>query len=151
MVLIVCLIILAFVLLFLEIFVPGGLLGFLAVCAILGAGYAAYIEYGLAVGAAVTLGAATLGVLMFFIEIKVLKASGRHLSVESKVESRSVERAQDDLVGKNGVALTSLAPGGKVRVDGKDYEASSLSGLMRKGAQIEVVRVEDFRIIVKKP
>ncbi len=150
MVIIVCLIILAFILLFMEIFVPGGLLGFLAVCCILGAGYTGYVHYGTAAALSITLLSAALGVVMFFIEIKLLKASGRHLSVESSITGRSVERPEDTLAGKHGVALSNLAPGGKVRIEGKDYEASSLSGLLHKGAEIVVVRVEDLRIIVKK-
>ncbi|MGE9294202.1 MAG: NfeD family protein, partial [Puniceicoccales bacterium] len=108
------------------------------------------IEYGMTVGASVTMIAAAIAVLMFFIEIKILKAGGRHLSLSSKIESRSVERSDATLVGKQGIALTKLTPGGKVRIVDKAYEASSQSGLLHKGAPIEVVRVEDFRIIVKK-
>jgi len=146
-----CLIVFAFILLFLEIFVPGGVLGVLAVCCIIGAGYLTFIDYGVAAATLLTIGAAVLAVVMFFIEIKLLKASGRHLAVESSIESRSVELPDDpSLVGKEGVALTTLAPGGKVQVNGKQFEASSLSGLLRKGTEIEVVRVEDFRLIVKK-
>lgn len=151
MIIIAGLIILAFILLFLELFVPGGILGFMAVCCILGAGYTGYVHYGLSTGIGITMAATTLAVIMFFIEIRLLKAGGSHISVQSVISGRSVDRPEgNDLVGKHGEALTSLAPGGRVRIEGKPYEATSLSGLLRKGATIEVVRVEDLRIIVKK-
>lgn len=151
MIWIVGLIILAFVLLFLEIFVPGGLLGFLAVICIVGAGYVGFREYGPSVGLMIGLGAALVAFLMFILEIRLLRASGRFVSSQGSIAAQSVERPQsDDLVGKQGVALTRLAPGGKVRVEGKTYEASSISGLLERGAEIEVIRVEDFRIIVKE-
>ncbi|WOO42470.1 NfeD family protein [Rubellicoccus peritrichatus] len=151
MIWIIGLIVLAFVLLFLEIFVPGGLLGMLAAACILGAGYIAFTEYGLAIATFITVGSIALACLMFFIEIKLLKASGRYISVDNKITSSSVKRADASaIVGKCGVALTTLSPGGKVRVEGKDYEASSISGLLKKGQSIEVVRVEAFKIIIKK-
>lgn len=151
MIIITGLILLAFILLFMELFVPGGLLGLLAVCCILGAGYTGYVHYGVGIGVGITLTASLLAVVMFFVAIRLLKAGGSHISVQSVVSGHSVDRPESvDLVGKHGEALTSLVPGGRVRVEGKPYEATSLSGLLRKGAEIEVVRVEDFRIIVKK-
>lgn len=149
---IVGLIVLAFVLLFLEIFVPGGILGLGAVICILGAGYMAYAEYGLAIATFVTVGSIALACLMLLLEIKLFKVSGRFISLDDKITAKSVDPADASaIVGKCGVALTTLAPGGKVRVEGKDYEASSISGLLKKGDAIEVVRVEAFKIIIKKP
>ena len=52
------------------------------------------------------------------------------------------------VVGKICEAETTLAPSGYVSLDGRRYEAYSRSGLATKGSRLQVVAVDNFRLIV---
>lgn len=53
------------------------------------------------------------------------------------------------LVGKRGVASTTLRPGGKVMIDGATYDVVAENFFVEKGAKIEVKRVEGIKIVVE--
>ena len=55
-----------------------------------------------------------------------------------------------ELVGKTGVASTSLRQSGKVEIEGDVYDAKSLHGYIEKGEQIKVVRFESGQLYVLK-
>jgi len=52
-------------------------------------------------------------------------------------------------VGMTGVAYSRLAPMGKVTVNGKEYEAKSLDGFVDQKCEVEIVDIEDNKLIVK--
>lgn len=56
----------------------------------------------------------------------------------------------NDLVGKTGVAHTSLRPSGKIEIDHEVYDAKSLHGYIEKGEPIKVVRFETGQLYVLK-
>jgi membrane-bound serine protease (ClpP class) len=56
----------------------------------------------------------------------------------------------EGLVGKQGVALTKLAPSGQVRVQGEIWNAESLDGSLAKEAAIVVAEVKDLLLKVRK-
>ncbi len=56
----------------------------------------------------------------------------------------------ESLLGKAGVAETSLALSGSVRVDGKKVAALSRSGFIEKGDKVVVIGGQGSHIIVKK-
>ncbi|MEM8549897.1 MAG: NfeD family protein, partial [Verrucomicrobiota bacterium] len=147
------LIIVALLLFLLELFLPGGILAIIGFICILVATYLGYDAYGPTAAALIFIGAIMLSVLSFVIELKLLKNTtvGKFLRSNSAVEAASVEPQSDqDIVGQRGTALTTMAPSGRVRVNERNYEASSLGGYVeKKNAQVEVVRVESFKLIVK--
>jgi len=51
--------------------------------------------------------------------------------------------------GDRGVTVTRLAPGGKVLVNGEYFEAKSIDILVDPRQEIEVVRIDDNKLIVK--
>ncbi len=55
-----------------------------------------------------------------------------------------------ELVGKTGIAHTSLRPSGKIDIDGDIYDAKSLHGYIEKGESIKVVRFEASQLYVLK-
>lgn len=71
-------------------------------------------------------------------------------SIDSKVDNVS---AQDGKIkvraGDRGVTVTRLVPGGKVLVNGEYYEAKSVDILINPRQEIEVLRIEDNKLIVK--
>jgi membrane-bound serine protease (ClpP class) len=59
--------------------------------------------------------------------------------------------AEASVVGRTARALTTLAPSGYVEIDGRRYEAFCQSGLVRAGAELQVVGLDSFRVIVAPP
>ena len=53
-------------------------------------------------------------------------------------------------IGDRGVAITRLAPMGKVEINGKTFEAKSVSELIDEHSHVEVTGYENFNVIVKK-
>jgi membrane-bound serine protease (ClpP class) len=53
------------------------------------------------------------------------------------------------LKGKKGVAMTTLRPSGKINIDGKTYDAMAVSGMIDKGTNIVVVKVEAAQLYVE--
>ena len=43
-----------------------------------------------------------------------------------------------------------MAPTGKIRIEGKEYEATTNGGLLDAGTPIEVVNYDNYKVIVKK-
>lgn len=53
------------------------------------------------------------------------------------------------LKGKKGVAITTLRPSGKISIDGQTYDAMALSGMIDKGTNIVVTKVEAAQLYVE--
>lgn len=149
---IIALILIALVLFLLEIFMPGGILAILGLGCLLGASYFAYVDYGSMAAILTFLGACALALLCFYIEMKLLKNTvlGKFLRSEGAIKAASNNPQGDEsLVGQTGTALTTMAPSGRVRIGDRNYEAASMGGYVQKNATVEVVRVENFKLIIK--
>ncbi len=57
---------------------------------------------------------------------------------------------QEALVGREGVAATSLFPSGQIEIDGRRYEARLEVGFVEAGTAIRVVRRTGFNLIVEE-
>jgi membrane-bound ClpP family serine protease len=146
--LIIGLIITAFVLFFFEIFLPGGVLAVMGGILLLGASVLTYSEYGI-VWAVLLLCFGLIGA-MFFLEIRFIAHSrfGKQLALKSTIAAKLNPKADEKLVGAEGVTLTILAPTGKVQIDGTVHTAQAEDGFLEKGVAVRVVRTETFKLIV---
>lgn len=61
-----------------------------------------------------------------------------------------VDASFKNLVGKEGIAFTVLRPSGKVKIDGKTYDAAANVGMIDRGEMIVVVRAESAQLYVEK-
>ena len=52
-------------------------------------------------------------------------------------------------VGDRGVAISRLAPSGKVEIGGAIFEARSIDGYVEQRKEVEVIGFENFTVIVK--
>jgi len=81
----------------------------------------------------------------------------QRLAVRGAVSGAGVATAvldeQEALVGREGVAATSLFPSGQIEIEGRRYEARLEVGFVEEGTPIRVVRRTGFNLIVeaKKP
>jgi membrane-bound serine protease (ClpP class) len=53
------------------------------------------------------------------------------------------------LKGKKGIAITTLRPSGKINIDGQIYDAMAASGMIEKGTNIVVTKVETAQLYVE--
>jgi membrane-bound ClpP family serine protease len=145
---------LGLVLLFFEVFIPGGVLGVLGGLLMLAGCGLAFAEFGTNGGAAATALAVVLVGLTLYIELFVLPKTslGRKLFLERAIGARSQPppARSEEIVGRTGETLTTLAPSGYVLVDGKKYEAASQSGLLPRGSSVKVTGLDNFRLLVTK-
>lgn len=147
------LIILGLVFTFFEVIIPGGVLGILAAAAILWACALTFQAYGLMAALGLFVGSLILVIIVVVVELKIISKTklGRRLFLDQSVESQSTQiLGTESLIGKSGEAETTLAPSGKIIVEGKEYEAFSEDGLIKKGESVKVVSRDNFRIVVKK-
>lgn len=54
------------------------------------------------------------------------------------------------LVSKNGIAVSTLRPAGKIEIDNVQYDAISTGDYIEKGNKITVISIDENKIIVKK-
>ena len=135
-----------------EILVPGAILGVLGGLCLLGGVTAAFFQFGAFGGTVATGVALAMGAVMLYLEFVILPKSrlARKFSMTETVSSQSQPAVADRsaVVGREVVAVTTLAPGGYVELEGRRYEAFSRSGLAAVGARLRVVDVDTFRLVV---
>jgi membrane-bound ClpP family serine protease len=150
---VVLLLLIGIVLVALEVFMPGAVLGVIGVITLLGGGALAYFRFGPAGGTIASAVALALLGITLYAEFKLLPQTsvGRKLFMRATVHATSQPPpAEAAVVGRSGTALTTLAPSGYVLVDGQRYEAYSQSGHLTKGTPLRVVGLDNFRLIVSK-
>ncbi len=91
-----------------------------------------------------------LGKRLFTANSGAFKNLSLH-SIQDKNEGFvGVDTSSRSLVGKEGVAYTTLRPSGKVKIDGKLYDAVSGLGMIDRGDEIIVIRTESAQLYVEK-
>lgn len=136
-----------------EVLLPGAVAGIIGGIALLLGSVLAFSEFGLGIGLLATLAALALVGAMLYVELVWLPRTrvGRDLVVQSTIDAQSQPPiASADVVGQRATALTTLAPSGFVTVGGKRYEAFCRSGLAARGAELTVVGLDNFRLIVSE-
>jgi membrane-bound ClpP family serine protease len=103
-----------------------------------------------------TTGLLVLGItvlVMIVLTVVMLKAGTWNkfmlkTAIDSKVDTVGAEEGRVKS-GDRGVTVTRLAPGGKVLVNGEYFEAKAIDILVDPHQEIEVVRIDDNKLIVK--
>jgi len=133
-----------------EIFVPGGVLGALAGLALVGAivtGFIAFPAAGpfIAVGIIVLTGVAVAAWIRIFPRTQF----GRRMTVSTDLSTSKAPAADlEGLVGKQGEALSDLRPAGFARVAGRRIDVVTQGELIARGERVQVLRVEGARVVV---
>jgi membrane-bound ClpP family serine protease len=149
--LIITLIVIGIVLLLLELLViPGfGVTGILGIASLIGGIVMAYTTLGATAGH-LTLFSSLAGcgiALWFIMRSKTWNRLSLKTNIDDKVDVLPEEKGIK--TGDSGIALTRLAPMGKVRINNVDAEATSREGIINTGQTVEVVKVDGTKIIVK--
>lgn len=122
-----------------------------AICLVSGIVFA-FVSFGTTTGLLV-LGITAL--VMVVLTVLMLKADTWNkfmlkTTLDGKVDTvgASGDKVQVK-AGDRGVTVTRLAPGGKVLVNGEYYEAKSIDILIDPKQEVEVIRIDDNKLIVK--
>ncbi len=152
------LIIAAVLLYVLEIFIPsGGIVGFFATGSLIaGVICLFWIDTTIGLIATVIVLITAPFVLALFIKIFPDTPIGRLLTLRDRQEGKKVNydrdfaEVEDQLVGKQGVAVSGLRPVGTCEIDGKRFECLAEGGIIDGGEKIEVTRVAGMEIKVRR-
>ena len=139
---------LGFILLFLEIFVPGGVLGVIGVLVMI---YACYLAFGL--GAVWGSAAVFLSVLVAVLAVRLVARSriGKKLVLNDAGarDWKAAEPGLEALVGCEGRTLTPLRPAGLAEIDGRRIDVVADSELIPAEVTVRVCEVEGNRVVVE--
>lgn len=132
------------------IFLPGVTLGAILAAASYGAAiYFAFVRLGV-IGGVLTI-VAVVAVSLVAVVMSLRAKTWQRLALNDKVEGTSMESPSQELkVGDKGVTVSRLSPMGKVKIDGKVYEAKSVDAYIDQRCEVEVVDFENFNVIVEK-
>lgn len=139
-------------LLAIEVFVPGMIVGIIGALSILAGVVTAFNLYGSGGGMiALLCGGVLLGVTLYIEFVLLPKTKlAKALSMQATVAGTSQPAVADlsAVLNQQGETVTPLAPSGYVTVQGRRYEAFSQSGYLAKGVAVRVTGLDNFRLIV---
>lgn len=120
-----------------------------AICLVTGIVFA-FISFGTGTGLLVLGGTAVGTVIMtvFMLKAGTWNKVMLKTTIDSKVDTVGSEEGKVK-PGDTGVTVTRLAPGGKVLVNGEYFEAKAVDILIDPKKEIEVIRIDDNKLIVK--
>jgi membrane-bound ClpP family serine protease len=110
----------------------------------------AFVSFGAGTGLLV-LGITAM--VMVLLTVMMLRANTWNkfmlkTAIDSKVDTVGTEERKVK-PGDRGITVTRLAPGGKVLVNGEYFEAKSVDLLINPKQEIEIIRIDDNKVIVK--
>ena len=149
MALIVLLVAAGLLLLFLETVLPGLIAGALGFLALVGAVAYAYLEFGLKAGNATLFSIVGLLLLGIVLWLKFFPESRMARVFVSQRQIGTVGAEKPELLGKSGVALTTLRPAGTVLFDGRRTDVVTEGGFVAKGQAVTVVAIEGLKVVVR--
>ncbi len=136
-----------YLLLVLELFVPGGVLGLGGLLSIL---YGCYLAFGLGTG----WGVASVGLSLFatvvIVRTFLRSRAAKRLVLDEGADSWHGEDVRlVDLIGKEGTTLSMLRPAGLAEIDGERIDVVSDSEFIDPEVAVRVVEVEGNRVVVE--
>lgn len=136
------------ILLLLELIVPGGIVGTIGgITAIIGI-VLMYNHYGNLYGTiALVVSLLVCGIgLYFFFRGKTWKRVALNDSIDIQLNKEELDSLK---VGMQGETVTKCLPSGKARFGDKIVEVHSLSEIIYPNTQVEIIKIEGNKIIVK--
>ena len=111
--------------------------------------YLGFTQFGTTTGVVVIVVILILSLLATILSLRA--KTWQRFSLKQEIRSSSMPTPSDELVvGDRGVALSRLAPMGKVVINDRQYEAKTTGSYIDAQTPIEVIGFENFNVIVKK-
>ena len=138
----------------LEMFIPGGIVGTVGIITLI---YAIiYVNESTYNIAFIIIVSFMLGVGLYLFNRKMLNKKLAFLNqlvlndAISTEEGYVASQSRVDLIGKKLLAYTDLRPAGVAALSNEKFDVVTDGDFVEKGNEIEVIRVEGMRIVVKK-
>ncbi|MEN6594101.1 MAG: NfeD family protein [Clostridiaceae bacterium] len=152
----ICLII-GFVLLIIEMFLPGigiaGVSGLISLVAVVvmqfGWGNPRVAFYIIAI----TLLIIVLGLVWIIRSLQRGKLSKSFLVLNAQSDGESVpeiKNAKQELIGKSGITVTPLRPSGMAEIEGKRVDVLTAGAFIERGKRVVVIKAEGMHILVQE-
>lgn len=148
--LLITLILVGLLLVLAEVFlIPGlGVTGILGLLSMAGSCWYAFHAFDNTTGC-IVLAVVLVSLLVIFI-LMLRAKTWKRMTLDTNIDAKAVESAEEKFyIGDRGRAITRLAPMGTVRFHAETCEAKALEGMIDPGTEVEIVLIEDNRIIVK--
>jgi len=144
---------LGLVLVCLEVFVPGGILGTIGFLLIVGSIWIAFVRLGRVGGSYFLIGSLALAMLSVYAVMRFGTKTrlSRKLFLQSTEEGyKSTSENLEHLKGKTGISITTLRPSGKALINGRKVNVVTEGVFIAEGRKIKVVLVEGNRVVVRE-
>lgn len=134
-----------------EIFLPGGILGLVGAGCLVAAAVMSFQEFGPAGGAMFTMAEIAVGALVILQAVRWIPNTrlGKGLVLGAAVEGSAPSKDNEDLLGREGVAITQLRPAGAASIDGRRHDVVTEGSLIEAGTPLKVIAVEGMRVVVR--
>ena len=134
-----------------EIYLPGGVVGVLGAMALIGAGVVGFTAFGFQGGFLAALGILFLSGACLFIWLKYFPKTsmGRRLTLSQDGKAFKATADFKALIGKTGEAVSDLRPSGIALIEGHRYDVTTDNTWIVAKERVVVSAVEGNRILVK--
>lgn len=147
------LLILGLLLIFIEFFLPGAVMGTLG--AILVVASVFVFAFNTTSTISLLLYILAICLILFYLTkyaIWRMQKTKSHHSIYSDASQVGYVASSYDstMIGKQGVVISDLKPGGYILIDGKKLQALSVSGYISQDSRVEVISGQEESLIVKR-
>jgi membrane-bound serine protease (ClpP class) len=143
-----------FTFIFIEVFIPGGIVGSVGIVCLLAGVVFSFKEFGAGIGFLSLLGSLITTVLVLVIAFNIISRTGLSKKVFLQPASsdfvRDPMKVLEPLVGNEGIAMTTLRPAGAIQIGEERYDATTSGGFIESGQKVLVVAAEMNHLIVEK-
>ena len=137
-----------YLLVILELVVPGGILGILGILSIV---YGCWLAFGLSLGWGIgSIGLSLvvfIGAVWFFLRSRARE--GLMLTYDGAKDWKAARTELAELLGAEGISATPLRPAGTMLVGDQRIDVVTDGEFLPKGAAVQVVEVEGTRVVVE--
>lgn len=148
------LLVVGIVLLVIEIFAPGGILGFIGIGAIVGSLFLSTDDVGhMSLSIAIALVLTIVVAVILFKTIGLEKGIFRHIILKEATTTEggyvsNVNRLE--LIGMEGVAVTPLRPAGTIVINDERLDVVTEGAFINVNTPVKVIKIEGSRIVVRE-
>jgi membrane-bound serine protease (ClpP class) len=137
----------------LEIFIPGGIVGAIGIISVASSFWIAYTKISTVFGLYFVSIGLIVAMFCIFLSVKLFprtKFSEKLFLRSNESDFKSTDIKFKSLEGEEGVALTKLRPAGIANIDGRKISVVAEGTFLNKGVKIKVMKVEGNRIVVRE-